>query len=163
MTVATAFMSAVVSLCNTLGGSVLRCSSCSSVINQCLKLLSRTPWLRTMNARRRMGLSLNRFSYMERNSSRCLNTYLHILENLLHWLHCTLPDLLHHPQYGGARSMGAGYSSPSGCNSRRTVWPSHGCTRRHGNGGGTCSSTYILCISVCSKYMSLTPLAGMVR
>ena len=135
MTVATAFMSAVVSLCSTLGGSVLRCSSCSSVINQCLKLLSRTPWLRTMNARRRMGLSLNRFSYMERNSSRCLNTYLHILKNLLHWLHCTKPDLLHHPQHGGARSMGAGYASPCGCNSRRTVWTSHGCTRRHGNGG----------------------------
>ena len=114
---------AVVSLCSTLGGSVMCFSSCSFVINQCLRLLSGTPWLRTMNARRLFESALKFVSYMTRNSARCLNTCLHILKNLLRWLHCTKLDVLHHSQHGGARSMGAGYVASYGCNiASRTVW-----------------------------------------
>ena len=101
-------------------------SSCSSVINQCLRLLSQTPWLRTMNARRLIESALKFVSYMTRNSSRCLNTKLHGLKNLLHWLHRTKPDVLHHPQHGGARSMGAGYASSCGCNIAERFGPRRG-------------------------------------
>ena len=104
----------------------MRFSSCSSVINQCLRLLSGTPWLRTMNARRLIESALKFVSYMTRNSSRCLNTKLHRLKNLLHWLHRTKPDVLHHPQHGGARSMGAGYASSCGCNIAERFGPRMG-------------------------------------
>ena len=96
-------------------GCVLGNIACSVVLIQLPIWPRGTAWLRTMNARRLFESALKFVSYMTRNSSRCLNTKLHRLKNLLHLLHRTKPDVLHHPQHGGARSMGAGYASSCGC------------------------------------------------